>query len=430
MPINLQPAFTALPAYRPVAFETFLSSPDPTVIENAVVDIYNGPDLVVSGIIYKSSRNEPSAFPLSTDYFFEIDIQKYIQDLLAPNKELPSTFPPNTTLGSALNDDMFGLFSIRVTYQYIDSATGILTDFAGAPEVSNQFYVYSIARQSTAPYFEVMNLGDLIGGPLLLNTMYLTKSEYTQPICADENAFLSLIQPNIGAGLTGFEVQLFDSNGVLLSEGQAGTNVPPFSLMQTLNTGITSLSGQTYVTGAPNFSVPALAYYTVSFGFLILVAGPAYVYIQQTPDFTYNVKANCCDRKSLRLHWMNLLGGTDSYTFTKQKVLGLETASDTARASLPWEIGSVTPHNVSDVGEFKTSSEASPFYDLISDILTNTTAEWLSTLFTSPKVYAEINGQFVPVRIEPNTWTINSSEGKLQYELTVIFSNGWIIQRS
>ena len=152
---------------------------------------------------------------------------------------------------------------------------------------------------STAPYFEQMDLGDYIGAPLFPDTLFLTKSAKTLKICDDENAWLSVIQPNIGFPINGFEVQLFDENGVLLSEGVGATNAPPFSLMQTMNTSVTCLAAQTYFTGAPNFADPLLSYYTISFGFLIVVAGPIYIYIDQTELFTYELADNCCDRSCL-----------------------------------------------------------------------------------------------------------------------------------
>ncbi len=425
MPINLQPAFDALPAYRPVKFEVFATAPDPTVIENAVVTILNGGVAIGPPVRYKSSRNEPSIFPLSTDYFFEIDIQKYIQDILAPTAELPSTFPPDNILGSVTNVDMFGLFSISVTYEFISTTTGLLEPLAIPAEVSNQFYVYSNSRK----HQEQMDLTDFIGVPLGPDTLMLTKSARVLEVCEDDEAYLSVIQPNIFFPLNGFRIELFDANGVSLDFGLGATNNPPLSNMQTMNVGFDSLSNQTYVDGAPNWANPLIASYTISFGYLFLFPGPTYFYIEQTEVFTYEIVGKCCGLRDLRLHWMNLLGGTDSYTFNSEKALNLSATSSQAEKALGWEIGSATPHDVNDVGKFKFKSEGSTQYIVKSRFLTNDEALWLSELLTSPKVYAQLDGELIPVIVEPTQQVITRHQGKIQYEIEVSLANDLIIQR-
>ena len=426
--ISLQPAFDVLPAYRPVKFEAFLDSPDPIVIENAVVQIMES-GLPIITKRFKSSRNEPSSFPLATAYYFEIDIQKYIQDYLGPFDSLPSTFVQLPSVGNVTNSELFGLFSISIQYEYINPTTGLLELFTGVTDFSNQFNVYVAARQSTAPLFEKMDLDDFVGVPLSINTLFLTKSARILNLCLEDSAFLSVIQPNVFFPLSGYEVNLYDSSDALLSTGQAETLAPAFSAMHTLNTGSTYLAAQTYVVGAPNFADPLLSYYTVTFGFLIITPGPMYFYIAQTEIFTYEVKGKCCGLRDLRVHWMNLLGGTDSYTFNSEKDLQLTASSDRAQRALPWEIGSATPHNASDVGNFKIKSEGVGSYLVVSRPLTNTQATWLLELLTSPKVYVETNGLFIPVEVQDKTQSIASNKGKIKYEIEVKMSNDFIIQR-
>ena len=429
MAITIQPAFDALPAYRPVKFQATFTVPDPVIVENAVVTILNFGVAIGPPIRYKATRSEPSVFPGATAFIFEIDIQKYIQDILGPNKDLTSTFPPASTIGSIENEEMFGLFSISVTYEVISLATGLLEPTFGIVDVSNQFYVYSIARQSTAPFFEEMLLTDYVGSPILNPSSFLTKSSRTLTVCEDDQAFLSIVQPNIFVPLNGFRIELFDANGASLDFGLGETGNPAFSNMQTMNTGFNSLAAQTYVDGAPNWANPLIASYTISFGYLFLVGGPAYVFFNQTELFTYEIKGKCCGLRELRLHWMNLLGGSDSYTFKSQKDLILSTTSDRSQAALPWTIGSLTPHNASDVGNFKIKSEGSTAFQLTSQFLTNTEATWLSELLMSPKVYAELNGELIPVIIEDTQQSISRDQGKIKFEVIATLANEFIIQR-
>ena len=428
MAVNLQPAFDVLPAYRPVKFELVQTAPNPLIIENAVVTILKNGVPIGPPIRFKSSRQEISIIPASTDFFFEVDIQKYVQDDLGPTAELPSTIFLSTFFGSALNSEMFGAFQISASYEFISTITGLLVPLVAPLDISNQFNVYSIARQCTSPFFEDMDLEQYVGIPLANpETLFLTKGARTIELCEDENAFLSIIQPNAAVAVNSFQVELYDVNDVLLSSGVAVNSIPPFSSMQTLNTSVDSLTFQIYVLGAPNFADPNLSYYTVSMGYAFNI--PPFIYLRQSEVVRYNISKACCDLRSCRLHWMNLLGGTDSYTFNSEKAISLKTESSQAEKALSWEIGSATPHNASDVGRFKIKSEATPSISLKSKILTNTEATWLSELLTSPKVYAFIEGEFVPVIITDTEQIISRHTGKIRYEVTAQLANDWIIQR-
>jgi hypothetical protein len=129
------------------------------------------------------------------------------------------------------------------------------------------------------------------------------------------------------------------------------------------------------------------------------------------------------------LHWVNLLGGTDSYTFNSEKDLRIETTSDTGKKALKWKIGDTNPHDPSDVGKFKTRSKAVKFYNLKSKIVTNSEALWLEGLLYNPKVYAEINGYFIAVEVKPTNQSISRHTGKIPFEITVELSQDLIIPR-
>jgi len=148
-----------------------------------------------------------------------------------------------------------------------------------------------------------------------------------------------------------------------------------------------------------------------------------------TEYFTYTLIKDCGSRKKLRLHYMNYLGGTDSYKFDGTKDFFIKTESSVTEKALGWVIGSLDPHLISDVGKSKFRSKARQFYKLKSKILTITEAEWLKELLSSPKVYADINGEFVPVIVEDGEFKIFGDKGKIQLEITVSLANDLIIQR-
>jgi len=426
MPISLQPAFDALPSYRPVKFESFSTTTPAVVVENAVVELYR--DAAIVPVVterYKSSRVEPSDFPGLLDYFFEIDVQKFIQDVLAPTADLPSImFDENTP--PVINNDFYGLFRIEITYEIINSVTGLVVPAGFPPEVSNSFTIYTASRQ----HQEQMDLTDFIGVPLLNpETKFITKSPRTLKVKNENFAFLSVIQPNIVFPMNGMRVELFDASGALLYFGVGAIGTSVGSSQFTVNTGFEALSNITWIDGAPNFADPLIASYTFSTGYQFVLPGPVVFYFRQSEIFSYELTGLCCGKRELRLHFMNLLGGSDSYTFSSEKDLVLTTSSDRSQKALKWEIGSTTPHDISDVVNFKIKSEGSTAYNLTSKFLTNQEATWLGELLTSPKVYAEIDGNFVPVIIEDTSQSIDRHQGKIKYSIVATLSNDLIIQR-
>lgn len=426
MPISIQPAFDALPSYRPVKFESFSTTTPSVVVENAVVELYRGAAIVpIVTERYKSSRVEPSFLPGLLDYYFEIDVQKFIQDVLAPTADLPSImFDENTP--PVDNVDFYGDFRIEITYEIINAISGLVVPAGFPPEVSNTFTVYTASKQ----HQEQMDLTDFIGAPIQApETRFITKSPRSLKVKNNNFAFLSVIQPNIPLPLNGFRVELFDAAGALLYFGVAATGASAFSTQQTVNTGFEALSNITWLDGAPNFSDPLIVSYTISLGYLFIFPGPTIFYLRQTEIFNYELTGLCCGKRDLRLHFMNLLGGADSYTFNSEKDLILSTSSDRSQKALKWQIGSTTPHDVSDVGNFKIKSEGSTAYSLTSRFLTNQEATWLGELLTSPKVYAEIDGNFVPVIIEDTQQSIDRHSGKIKYSIVATLSNDLIIQR-
>ena len=422
--INQQPYYDILPAYRPVQFEVFITVPTATFeAENALVTIYKGGVDIGPAIPYKSSRNEPSVFPGGTDYYFIIDIQKFVQDLLAPFTDLPSNFSLDTLGDDVVNNDYFDTFRIEVTYDLLNLTTGLLEDSGLVADVSNDFVIYSASLEPT----ESMDLSLYYGTLGFQDTVFLTKSARTLNVCDTDFAFLTVIQPDNLAPLSGFMVELYDSSGALLDFGLGTSSALPLSGQWSLNTGFTSLSNVTYVDGAPNFANPLIAYYTVSFGVALFIT-PNWFYARQTETFTYNL-ISCCPNKFIRLHWMNLLGGVDSYTFDDNTDLGITTASERSQKALGWELGTPTPNDVSDIGNFKVKSTAKKSYRLSSKILSNSEATWLNELLTSPKVYAEIDGQFISVIVQDTDQSINRTKGKIPYSIIATIANDPIIQR-
>ena len=421
MAITTEPYYEILPAYRPVKFLAQINV-DATVYqtENAVVSIYKG-GVLLAVVRYKVSYYA-AATPPTNDYFFEIDIQKYCQDSLAPDTSapIPNVFA-ESGVGVTYCPDAYAEYYIVITYEGVDLVTGLLEDMGISADTSSTFTVVS----STTQHAESPNLFYYFGTIGFTNGHCLTKSSRDISICADDNTYLTYIMPN--STTTGMEVKLYDSSDTLLSQGIARKDLPTTHSLASMNVGVASLAATTYIAGTPNFADPNLSYYTVTFGTPVNLM--PWVLVRHTDIFTFTINGGCCGRASLRFHWLNLLGGVDSYTFNSEKDYQIKTNSETGRKSLTWAIGSIDPFPVSDFGGFKYNSQASSSFKLRSKYLSNADSTWLQDLLVSPKVYVDLDGQLVPVIIEDTEQSIDRQNGRIRYEITAKMANDYIIQR-
>jgi len=423
MPIVTVPFYNILAAYRPVAWETsvLVDSSLYTPISAEVLIFKNAVLLVTT--VYNLDNIQPAIFPNVTAYF-KIDIQKFCQDSIAPNTPLPSVFCASG-VGFVVNTDAYADYEIGVVYKAIDLATGLIVT-VGVPDVTIAVTVFSTTRQHT----ELMDLFYYYGTLGFQDGHYLTNSARTLDVCEDENIYLSAITPYSLTPISGCGVGLFDAAGNLLDFGASLTlGIPTLSNQISQNVNINSLAALVYQIGTPNFANPLISYYKVNWGVLFEYSPGLWSYVEHTETFTYNLIPSCCDTRSLRLHWLNLLGGVDSYTFNSEKDLQIKTNSDRAMKALNWVIGSQFPNDINDVGSFKYNSKASKAYQLSSRFLTNDEAFWLSELLVSPKVYAEIDNSLVPVIIEDKEQSITRHNGKIRFEIAATLANNVSIQR-
>ena len=422
--IVLIPPHDELPAYRPIKFRLLLTQPATTPAENAVVNILVGVTSIIEAR-FKSFFNQPSVFvPGEIDYLFDIDIQKYLQDYLSPQTSAPSLLNNDSPAGVQLNTDSYVNINILVQYERINLA-GLIESVATADLITD-YTIFSASKKHSENRF----LYDYIGNyPALAEGKFLTKSTGTKEVTKEDYSFLSLIQNILRpSDINCFRVILLDSSFAAISTGYYEFGTAPGPVQYSINSGFNQLQNYTYVQ-APNFALTNIAYYQIDFGSLLTLPGPVYIFTSYTEFSVYKLKAGNCGRRSLRLHWLNMLGGLDSYTFDSEKALSIKTKSNKAQKALSYEAGALIPDLITDIGNFKTNSKASESYKLKSKFLTNQQAAFLSELLTSTKVYAEINGQFIPVIIEDTQQNTTTESGFIRYEITATLANDLIIQR-
>ena len=127
MPFITQPPSNPVSAYRPVLFQTFVFAP--TFIDEVVNAVVTITDVDTSAQIAQY-RLQPVSDLGGVLFSFDIDVQQALQDYLQPNSQTKSDSAPNADGQAYFNLDtgLYVNFTATITYEYIDVATGLLTD--------------------------------------------------------------------------------------------------------------------------------------------------------------------------------------------------------------------------------------------------------------------------------------------------------------
>lgn len=143
---------------------------------------------------------------------------------------------------------------------------------------------------------------------------------------------------------------------------------------------------------------------------------------------TFNVDDSCGKYTKYRLHWLNRLGGYDSYTFD----LVSRNNIDIEKKTFKKQLGGLTIQN-SGAASFSyqnSDRQDSQYYTkfknrtlITSDWLSNAESDWLSELMTSPSVFWERGSQdFVAININATTYEIKNNKVDKIFNHTLEFS--------
>lgn len=361
-------------------------------------------------------------FGINTRYFFEVDIQGICQDTLAPFKGLSDAF----TTGYIDNQETYGSYRLEVNYKWLNYTTNLVEDSNIPTDATSPVQVFSCTRQ----HEESMFLNEFFGTITDANNKFLTYSPKILKVCKEENRWLSYIQPVVDEDSQYYnyvEVKVF-GGGLLLSEGIATTIGGGLARQYAINTGVQALSGLFYFNTMPDFNDPLAEYYTVSIGRNAKAPDPPQSsgdYFRESEIFRYDLLEGCCKNSPL-LHWLNGLGGVDSFKFKFMQSEAIESSFETLQSPLGWVIGSSTPHSIQDTGKFKNEIQAKTIKSITTGAVNAETARFLKGIVLSPKVYLEKDGVLVPVLVTSNQFATKSGKGAFEITLQIELANDFI----
>ena len=115
---------------------------------------------------------------------------------------------------------------------------------------------------------------------------------------------------------------------------------------------------------------------------------------------TFNIDKNCSKYTPVRLHWMNRLGGFDSFNFDLKN----EERTDVMRKQYDQQPHTFTgfgwDYTKADRGRTQYDTQLTKKLKVNTNYLNETESIWMESLFTSPEVYQELGHELIAVSID------------------------------
>lgn len=341
-------------------------------------------------------------------FIFVINIQTQIANLLAPNSQnITSVFTENPQDAHVeLNSDCYKGVYIEVEYFYKTPSDIILN--LGVTDTSNVVSVFAATRQQYEPYLLDQYLPTFGYGYKPLSKRPFGKAK----VSGENGFFLSLIMNDT---LNALLVTTFDKDGVAIEQGlkflPTDTDSPFWQI--TVGLGLTQLAAITWdfdgitVTGNERKAL-------IQFVFAIPI-GSSYIFTENTREFI-NYDPLGCGVNNIQIHFLNSLGGADSYefshneyerTYTVERELGQKPSSYNALTG--------NYFSYSDKGRFVQNAKALTRY-IVETTEEDVIIGWLAEVAISPEVFLALRNYqqsfLSPVILETTDVLISTVRGE------------------
>ena len=306
-----------------------------------------------------------------------------------PSRILQTQIAPNIAIPSANHATLFACADMSYDYRLfireeIKNAQGVY-EYADS-KITNLKTVWNGGRNT----IDWLNFDytdyDIITG----TKKFLTDAHRTQYIDSNQSAFLYLLASDLGIskiGLVGY-----DSTGSVISTGAIDVSQSnKFSRIAIGTYDIVNSDASTWSTGNPSTFLNNVSYYTIS------IDESTY----GSEVFTFYINERCSKYTPIRLHWLNRLGGFDSFNFNMKSME--ETAI--TRASYKQEHHRFNGTNYL----YDSMSRGVTDYHVMTQdkltvntpFLTEAESVWMNDFASSPVVYQEVNNELIAMSGKP-----------------------------
>lgn len=375
-----------------------------TNITSANTILFAQAQLLVNGATVSVIEIPPFQVVASTIYFFRIDFKAVANELTAPIAQNKSSIFGDVlnTEYKAFNSDNLADLALLVTYFEADPITGkpVNTGVVDLVPFGN-YAVLNVTRQRR----EDLSLDEFTIAPRRTYTNSLNPYK----IGREENSFLTF--PTVFTN--SIRIRTFDSSGAVIDTAYTNKPLVNDQVPYTIGVGINQLDNTVINFGSLNILNPAVASYEITAGlrfgafFLPITIPKVYTIIDQ------------CTERSLRIHFLNILGGADAFTFTSKKTAIIESKSKTGNIPLSWNYTATPPSNIYDKGRFKIDTTAKEVYEVESKIFAEEEGRFITELFTSPETYIETPEGLLPCLVRDSSIKYSEVDSLLTVSATI-----------
>ena len=235
------------------------------------------------------------------------------------------------------------------------------------------------------------------------NVLFLTDFPRTRKYFVGlyESAFLTFLNRG-GSANTDIELKLYDITNTLIASDTVVVTLP-------LNIGVIDCAPQNLIT---NTSVTLLDFQSCAYYTVRAKAGPELfgIFSGYSELFTFYMDTECHRYDTHRLHWLNKLGGWDSFTFSLVSTNSTKVkTSEYQRERGEWNnTGTAWQYTRYHGEQMAFNKYATDTTVLNSDWIHESVQQWLvRDLYESPKVYLEVTpGAFEPVKVTNEDFTL------------------------
>lgn len=242
---------------------------------------------------------------------------------------------------------------------------------------------------------------------------FLTSFQGTRYINSNQSAFLYYLSSD--NDIDRMNVVSYDANGVQLQSGymDASVSSDKYSYIACGTYDLENSSAASWTGSTPSTIIDGASYYTVQ------MSGS-----NSQEIVTFYIDAKCSKYTPVRLHWLNQLGGFDSFNFNLKNT----EETDIKRATYLQEehtfTGTRWKYEKSSRGRTDYHISTQDKLTVNTDYLTEAESAWMKDLFTSPVVYQEVGNELIAMSGKPKKIKKQTSlnDKLMQYEFDMDYS--------
>lgn len=352
-----------------------------------IVAVYNTTD-TGSPLLVGSFR-----YPTDVNGYVKADLTRILRDYVTHD----------FNLGLALTEDAANsikrfTFYAQESFGTPPNATGSITTIGDATETAS-LYVWNgaIPFNDFATY---ANSDYLLKYSNYSSNKYLTNADIDTGLdmATNQNGYVHLLLENLDAGNNAIDlvdyvkIKTYDSAGTLLGTWKVNPNH---------NAAFNTTTGYHIRIPVGTYNISQIGSLDLQSGALPILTNSVDHYTVQVGHNTYgdgyairvNIVEYCNSPQVFRLHWLNQQGGFDSFNFEmyNTKNVGIE------RKYYKKPYGTVTSgtwsYSASDRLNTTMLTTSKTSYRVVSNWISDSEAEWLKELLTSPVVFWEVDYQ-------------------------------------